>query len=232
MSRLRDELNADLEKLQSRLKMGKIVGGLLVLFIAGYLHFAYTQFRLVTDADELAGFSAGFLASHLETVVDEVGTGAKNESPAVVNKLYEAAGDGLGAVRVGVQEKVSETHGALSLQVIDWSTDYFARSVKENQQLRALKAGEPLKEDAFAGMGDGFARDLDEFFADSQVDDEVGQATEMIKGIADRLEKLANNEGLNDQEKEERELLVAWFQMVAPDFTAPTEPLETMEQSP
>ncbi len=106
MSRLRDELNADLEKLQSRLKMGKIVGGLLVLFIAGYLHFAYTQFRLVTDADELAGFSAGFLASHLETVVDEVGNGAKNEAPAVVNKLYEAAGDGLGAVRVGVQEKV------------------------------------------------------------------------------------------------------------------------------
>ncbi|MAO84899.1 MAG: hypothetical protein CMH50_13640 [Myxococcales bacterium] len=232
MSRLSNELREDLQKLESRLKVGKVVGVVLVLFVAGYLHFAYTQFQMVTDPDELAGFSAGFLATHLETVVDEVGTGARNEAPAVVGKLYEAAGDGLGAVRVGVQEKIASTHGALSLQVIDWSTDYFARVVKENQQLRGLKAGEPLTEDAFGGMRDGFARDLDEFFADSQVDDEVAQATEMIKGIADRLEKLAYNQGLTAQEKEERELLVAWFQMVAPDFAAPTEPLEAMEQSP
>lgn len=231
MSRLRDELNDDLIKLQSRLKMGKIVGSVLVLFLVGYLHFVYNQFQLVTDPDELAGFSAGFLSSHLETVVDEVGAGAKNEAPAVVAKLYEAAGDGLGAVRVGVQEKAAETHNALSLQITDWSTDYFARVVKENQQLRAVKAGEPLSEDAFAGMGAGFERDLDEFFTDSQVDDEVAQATDLIKGIADRLEKLSFNKGLTAQEKEERELLVAWFQMVSPDFTAP-EPLEAMEQSP
>ena len=152
MSRLRNELNEDLAKLQSRLKMGKIVGGLVVLFVFGYLHFAYSQFQLVTDPDELAGFSAGFLASHLETVVDEVGAGAQNEAPAVVSKLYEAAGDGLGAVRVGVQEKVAETHNALSLQITDWSTDYFARVVKENQQLRGVKAGEPLSEEAFADL--------------------------------------------------------------------------------
>ena len=78
--------------------------------------------------------------------------------------------------------------------------------VKENQQLRGLKAGEPLTEDAFGGMRDGFARDLDEFFADSQVDDEVAQATEMIKESPIVSEKLAYNQGLTAQEEEEREL--------------------------
>lgn len=232
MSRLSDELKSDLAKEKSKLKTGTIVGALLLVFVLGYLHFAFTQFKLITNPDELAGFTAGFLSTHVETVVDEVGKGAKREAPAMVSQFYSAVGDGIGAMRHGLQTKIGETQNALGIQVTDWATDYFARVVKENQQLKGVKSGEALKEDAFAGMAQGFERDLNEFFADSEVDDEVGQATILIKSIADRLQKLANGKGLSSQEKEERDLLIAWFQMVAPEFEAPTEPLEEMEQTP
>ena len=48
----------------------------------------------------------------------------------------------------------------------------------------------------------------------------------MISGFADRLERYSSGIGLGSDEREERDLLYAWINLVAPDFEGLTEPIE------
>jgi len=130
-------------------------------------------------------------------------------------------------VRVSLMDHLRSADSALARQMEAWLGDYFDKLVKENPQMQLiLEKKHAISKEAFAGLGDEIRGDLETMFDASGVDNELGEASAMISGFADRLDRLNRGVALGSDEKEERALLHAWVNLVAPDYVPPSEPLE------
>jgi hypothetical protein len=136
--------------------------------------------------------------------------------------------EGVSVVRVGLMDHMRAGDSALARQMESWLGDYFDKLVKENPQLQLIaEKKHDIAKDAFLGLGDAIRSDLEMMFEAGGIDKEIGEASAMISGFADRLERYASGIGLGRDEREERDLLHAWINLVAPDFEAPTDTIDS-----
>jgi hypothetical protein len=220
---LMDEVT-DAEKGLRRLKIG---GGLLIAFLLVYLQLIFGQFAVMAEPDGLADIGVFMLEENAADVVTSIEAGLSHSASTNVQAFYDGMVNGVAVVRVGMMDNIRAADSALARQMEAWLGDYFDKFVKENPQLQLIAEKKAdIAKDAFAGLSDHVRADLELMFEAGGLDKELGEATAMISGFADRLERYTSGIGLGHDEREERDLIHAWVNLVAPDFEAPTEDIE------
>jgi hypothetical protein len=220
---LMDELAAS----EKNLKVLRVGGVILVLFLVTYLQFIYGNFKSMAEPKGLADIGALMLEEHASEVVQSLEKSLANEAPGHVRTFYQGMTDGISVARVSVMDHMRSADSALARQVESWLGDYFETLVKENPQMQlAATRKQAIAKDAFVGLSDQIRSDLEMMFEAGGVDRELEEASAMISGFADRLERYASGIGLGSDEREERALLHAWINLVAPDFVPTDEPLD------
>ncbi|MEE2836198.1 MAG: hypothetical protein VYB65_09295 [Myxococcota bacterium] len=220
---LMDELAAA-EGGLSKLRIGGVV---LVIFLIAYLQFMYSQLNAMMEPEGLADIGVMMIEDHATEVVRAVESDFVDSASHHVQEFYTALVEGVPVVRVSLMDHMRAGDSALARQMEAWLTDYFDTLVKENPQLQlAAEKKQIIAQDAFKGLGDIIRSDLEMTFEAGGVDRELGEASAMISGFADRLERYSSGIGLGSDEREERDLLYAWINLVAPDFEGLTEPIE------
>ena len=220
---LMDEVT-DAEKSLRRLKIG---GGILALFLVVYLQLIFGQFAVMAEPDGLADIGVFMLEENAADVVISIESGLADSAYTNVQAFYDGMVNGVAVVRVSMMDNIRAADSALARQMEAWLGDYFDKFVKENPQLQLIAEKKvEVAKDAFSGLGDQVRSDLEMMFEAGGVDKELGEATAMISGFADRLERYTSGIGLGQDEREERDLIHAWVNLVAPDFVPPTEDIE------
>ena len=220
---LMDELVAA----ESSLKRLRFGGGILIVFLVVYFQFMYNQFASMAEPEGLADIGVMMIEDHANQVVKSVEDDLSLEASTYVQQFYGGLVDGVPVVRVSLMDHMRAADSALARQMEAWLTDYFDTMVKENPQLQLIaEKKQAVARDAFKGLSDIIRADLENTFEAGGVDRELGEASAMISGFADRLERYASGIGLGHDEREERDLLYAWINLVAPEFEALTEPID------
>ena len=221
---LMDELAAA-EGGLNRLRYG---GSVLVVFLVVYFQFMYGQFASMAEPEGLADIGVMMIEDHANQVVKSVEDDLSTASPNYVQQFYNGMVDGVPVVRVSLMDHMRAADSALARQMEAWLTDYFDTMVKENPQLQLIaEKKHSVAKDAFRGLGDIIRADLENTFEAGGVDRELSEASAMISGFADRLERYSSGIGLGYDEREERDLLYAWINLVAPEFEGLTEPIDS-----
>ena len=220
---LMDELVAA----EGGLKRLKFGGSVLVVFLLVYLQFLYSNFASMAEPEGLADIGVMMIEDHATEVVKSLEGSLAQEAPSHVQDFYAALAGGTVAVRVGLMDHMRAADSALARQLESWLGDYFDKLVKENPQMQLLaEKKQVVSKEAFVGLGDQIRSDLEMMFEAGGVDKELSEATAMISGFADRLERYGSGIGLGSDEQQERDLMHAWINLVAPDFEALQEPID------
>ena len=221
---LMDELAAA-ESSLNRLRIG---GSVLVVFLIVYLQFMYSQLSAMMEPQGLADIGVMMIEDHASEVVKSVEADFVNSASSHVRDFYAALVSGVPVVRVSLMDHMRAGDSALARQMEAWLTDYFDTLVKENPQLQLVaEKKQNIANDAFKGLSDIIRSDLEVTFEAGGIDRELGEASAMISGFADRLERYSSGIGLGHDEREERDLLYAWINLVAPDFEGLVEPIDS-----
>ena len=221
---LMDELAAA-ESSLNRLRIG---GSVLVVFLIVYLQFMYSQLSAMMEPQGLADIGVMMIEDHASEVVKSVEADFVNSASSHVQDFYAALVSGVPVVRVSLMDHMRSGDSALARQMEAWLTDYFDTLVKENPQLQLVaEKKQNIANDAFKGLSDIIRSDLEVTFEAGGIDRELGEASAMISGFADRLERYSSGIGLGHDEREERDLLYAWINLVAPDFEGLVEPIDS-----
>ena len=227
-NKLSQGLMDELAAAENSLKRLRIGGSILVVFLLVYLQFLYVNFASMAEPNGLADIGVMMIEDHATEVVKSLETNLAAEAPSHVQNFYTAMAEGVSVVRVGLMDHMRAGDSALARQMESWLGDYFDKLVKENPQLQLIaEKKHDIAKDAFLGLGDAIRSDLEMMFEAGGIDKEIGEASAMISGFADRLERYASGIGLGRDEREERDLLHAWINLVAPDFEAPADTIDS-----
>ena len=221
---LMDELAAA-ERSLKRLRIG---GSVLVVFLVVYLQFMYSQLSAMMEPEGLADIGVMMIEDHASEVVQSVEADFVSSASNHVQEFYTALVGGVPVVRVSLMDHMRAGDSALARQMEAWLTDYFDTLIKENPQLQLVaEKKQSVSKDAFKGLSDIIRSDLEMTFEAGGIDRELGEASAMISGFADRLERYSSGIGLGHDEREERDLLYAWINLVAPDFEGLVDPIDS-----
>ena len=213
-----DALRAEVALGEKNLRNSKIVGVVLAIFAFSYLQWGYSQIRKVVDPELLAEASVGYAREHLSTALDAAGAAAKDRAPEMVGQLYASLGNYLEGLRAEAEAKIRDGDSVYGTEVQNWVREYFSNLVRENQQLKLASDDDPkVAAKAFLGLGKGVRTDVETMFSEG-MDHELGEATDHLSKVSGHLRRLAGNNGLTKEEKEERELIVAILQFIDPDL--------------
>jgi hypothetical protein len=208
-------LKDELSKAEKDLKVSMAVAAILAAVVFGYMAWAYSNLKTMTDPAELATFTLGFAQERASSILTGVGETAEAQAPEVADSVYAALGDGAGKLREQLEGEIDSAESEFFQNVEVWLVEYFERLVKENPQLRLAANGQPeTARVAFKDLNKIIRKDMEDMFSGAGFDGELKDATAMLQRIADRLEKYGSGASLSADEQEEKDLILAWFQLV------------------
>jgi hypothetical protein len=212
-AKLEQLLQEDVDRAEMDFRKSVFILGALLLFVFGYMHWAYSQLRQMVEPRALAEASIGFAHGYATDALAEVAESGPEYAPKIAGAALRLLEESAATAVWDLESHLHEHQLALQSGVESWLGDYFDELIAANPQIGQLQGKTISVDDVFRGVEDDLRRDLQEFI-DGAVGPEVTEATATMRDLADRLTRYASVEGLSGAEREERELILAWLEIL------------------
>jgi len=210
-----DRLDASqqkLNKLQAELsssnRLTLIVGGVMLVVLAGYFAFGYREIKKLVEPETLVPYGAQMLQEQIpearHAIVQQVSTSA----PVWAEQVSVRLRDELPGMRTKIEEYVLHHTDELLQQVSTISEDHIRKALKDNKDIldthiRELADHEQLSEASAQALVTALEGALQQ-----DLKDQSELVLQTVQGLDTRVRELAKGEGLDEEEAIERRILM------------------------
>ena len=194
--------------LNSSNRLTRIVGSVMLLLLAGYFAYGYSEIKKLLEPDTLVPYGAQMLQDRIPEARHAIVKQVSNSAPAWAEQVSGKLRDELPGLRGKLEEYVlHETEGMLK-QAATLSEDHVRKAIRENKDIldthiRELADHEELSDASAQALVTALEGEL-------KVDlmDQSELILDTVRSLDTRVRELAKGEGLDEEEQIERQILM------------------------
>ncbi len=194
--------------LSSAAKLMGIVGFLVLIALAIYFHFGYRMIAELLEPKKLVPLGAQMLNDRLPEARQALVKQVADSAPAWAEQLSAKSREAIPEARLKLEEYVITETDKLLSQATSVTEEKFRAALHENHDvvekgLKELAADQKLSEESLNALVVALEQQLQ---TDMQVQSET--VLDTLRFLRSRVQKLAHGQGLDDEEKIERRVLM------------------------
>lgn len=209
-------LREDLAAANKSFKRSVAVIALLACFFVIYLQVVYSRISGFVTPETLADVAVGFAEAQASDALATLSTTAQSAAPDAAQAMFTFLADSIGTLRSDVEETLQRSQNEIATNTEAWLRDYVDKVLYDGSALAKIEGNDPQAEsEALGQIRKNIDKDVEVFFA-STVDAHLDSFTKHIAELRGKLQRYATGAVSSPREQEERDLIMAWLQMIDP----------------
>ncbi|MFC1705929.1 hypothetical protein ACFL59_03790 [Planctomycetota bacterium] len=210
---LKAQLDTTIKQERGRLRAFRIVGALLLIFIAGYLSFLYAQLAKV-DADVLAAAAQSKIMVLLPEIGPKLSDELKARAPDVVADLQKRLLEAPVKLKEALKEAMLETVREEAQTIEDNLYQGLSGAITSARSALDQQPEGTTDEEKFKSLLDNVIVAYKEN-ANNAIEGMYKDYSTMAREVEDYLVTLNRGTGLDERQQVQRELVQTWLAIVA-----------------